>query len=252
MRATQERGYILHTYSYRESSLVVEAFTGNHGRISLVAKGVRRWKKKGSRTYLRPFQEFSLSWSGKGEMATLTVAEEIMPIQAPGKEALYCGFYVNELLMRLLYRHDPHEQLYGWYKACLNELAQGGNMESVLRLFEKRLLLEIGYGLNLDTDISSGTPVEADGLYGYVPNQGPSSDASDLVGLNQRVITGKSLLAYKNENIGDPEILAELKNLMRRLIDHQLNYKPLASRNIFVAGAGRNTKLDASNSGGRH
>ncbi|MGW8247014.1 MAG: DNA repair protein RecO [Acidiferrobacterales bacterium] len=248
MKYSQESGFILHSYDYRESSLIVEVFTRNHGRHGLVAKGARRWKKRGTRTYLRPFQEFSFSWSGKGEVATLTLAEEEGPIRSLNKEALYCGFYVNELVMRLLYRHDPHEQLYDYYRKCLEDLATSSNLESILRLFEKRMLLEIGYGLNLDTDIENGLPVEAGKQYSYLPNMGPSGNTSHTDGLDQCRISGKSLLAFKNETLDDPGVLAELKQLMRKLIDHQLNYKPLISRNIFVSGSRRGLKPESNNS----
>jgi len=243
MKYSQESGFILHTYDYRESSLIAEVFTQNHGRISLVAKGARRWKKKGSRIYLKPFQEFRLSWSGKGELATLTIAEEEGPIRTLNKEALYCGFYVNELMMRLLYRHDPHELLYNYYRHCLAELSGGNNIEATLRLFEKQLMLEIGYGLNLDTDIDTGQPIEAHAKYDYHPNQGPSRIHDVNNGLNQCIVSGKSLLSYRDETLEDPDVLIELKYLMRKLIDHRLNYRPLASRNIFVSNIHRTVKL---------
>lgn len=247
MRFTQEPGFVLHSYDYRESSLIVEVFTRNFGRLGLIAKGARRWKKKGRRTYLRPFQEFSLGWSGRGEVATLTLAEEEGPIRSLNKDSLYCGFYINELMMRLLYRHDPHEQLYDYYRECLSDLASGRNLESVLRLFEKRMLLEIGYGLNLDTDIDNGSSVEAGKQYNYLPNMGPSSSTDQANGLDQCTVSGKSLLAFKNEILDDPEILAELKQLMRKLIDHRLNHKPLVSRNIFITGNRRGLKPEPNN-----
>lgn len=248
MKVAQETGFILHSYDYRESSLIVEVFTRNYGRLGLIAKGARRWKKKGTRTYLRPFQEFSFNWSGRGEVATLTLAEEEGPIRSYNKDSLYCGFYVNELMMRLLYRHDPHEQLYEYYRQCLVDLAANPNLESVLRLFEKRMLLEIGYGLNLDTDIDNGLSVEAGKQYSYLPNMGPSGNTSHNDGLDQCRVSGKSLLAFKNETLEDPEVLAELKHLMRKLIDHRLNYKPLISRNIFVSGSRRGLNLESNNS----
>jgi len=247
MKFTQEPGFVLHSYDYRESSLIVEVFTRNHGRLGLVAKGARRWKKKGTRTYLRPFQEFNFSWSGRGEIATLTSAEEEGPIRSLNKNALYCGFYVNELMMRLLYRHDPHEQLFEHYRNCLTDLVTSSNLESVLRLFEKRMLIEIGYGLNLDTDIDNGASVEAGKQYSYLPNMGPTGNTSHVDGLNQCRVSGKSLLAFKDEVLEDPEVLAELKHLMRKLIDHRLNYKPLISRNIFVPGSRRTLKLESNN-----
>ena len=248
MKISQEPGFILHTYDYRETSQIIEVFTQDFGRIGLVARGSRRWKKKGTRTYLKPFQEFTLSWSGKGELATLTLAEEEGTIRPLKKDALYCGFYINELMMRLLYRHDPHEQLFEYYRICLEQLSSGEYLEAALRIFEKRLLLEIGYGLNLETDIESGQPIDASTEYSYLPNKGPSQKTNQEDGLGGCAVSGKSLLALKDETLDDPEALAELKNLMRKLIDHRLNYKPLVSRNMFASGSRRMLKMGTSSS----
>lgn len=238
VKVTHEPGYVLHSYHYRESSLIIELMTRHYGRVSLVAKGARRWKKRGTNTYLRSFQQFSFSWAGKGEMGTLTGAEEIPPMTGLTREALYCGFYINELLMKLLHRHDPHEQLYDYYKECLTALSGPTEMEIALRIFEKRLLLETGYGLNLDTDISTGQAINEDANYQYLPNQGPTSEQVNISYQNQFRISGKSLIAYQQGSIDNPRVLKELKSLMRYLIDHQLNYKPLASRNMFTFSAG--------------
>jgi len=247
VKANNQSGFVLHSYHYRESSLIIELMTRQHGRVSLVAKGARRWKKRGTNTYLRSFQEFSFSWVGKGEMGTLTGAEEIPPMAGLAREALYCGFYVNELLLKLLHRHDPHEQLYDYYKNCLEQLSVPGEMEIALRLFEKRLLLETGYGLVLDTDISTGKPVSKDSDYHYLPNQGPASDNRGQPERGRCAVSGKSLIAFRDEMIDDRQVLRELKVLMRYLIDHQLNYKPLTSRNMFSGAIKQPGRMEATN-----
>lgn len=230
-KVMQEPGYVLHSYRYRESSLILEIFSRHHGRISLLAKGARRWKKRSANTYLGSFQEMIFSWSGRGELMTLTSAEEVAPSSQLQKSVLYCGFYMNELLIRLLHKHDPHEELYDAYRSSLLELEGNRDMEPVLRLFEKNLLVEIGYGLNLDTDVSTGQPIESSKTYYYLPNQGPSSEAD--TGLHCQQISGKSLIAFRDGTLDDPS-LREVKRLMRRVIDQQLNYKPLASRSMFA------------------
>lgn len=230
-KVLQEPGYILHSYRYRESSLILEVFSRHHGRVSLLAKGARRWKKRSAHTYLRPFQEMIFSWSGRSELMTLTGAEEVAPSSQLQKSGLYCGFYMNELLMRLLHKHDPHEDLYDGYRSSLLELEANRDMEPVLRLFEKNLLVEIGYGLNLDTDVSTGQPVEPSKTYYYLP-QGPSSEVD--TGLHCQQVSGRSLIAFRDGKLDD-SALREIKRLMRRVIDQQLNYKPLASRSMFVS-----------------
>lgn len=246
MKVLQEPGYVLHTYNYRESSLIVEIFSHHYGRVSLIAKGARKWKKNGVNTYLRPFQKFNFSWIGRGELGTLTGVEETPPPVTLSKDSLYCGFYVNELLIGLLHRFDPHERLFEQYELCLIELASATELESSLRLFEKRMLLELGYGLNLTSEVSSGLPVDETKQYQYTPNEGPSLASGDGPSLHQCSISGKSLIAFDQESINDPDILQELKYLMRSLIDHQLNYKPLVSRKMFNVGF-RQEPADGSN-----
>lgn len=246
MKVTHEPGYVLHSYNYRESSLIIELMTRHHGRVSLVARGARRWNRNGKHTYLRSFQQFSFSWVGKGEMGTLTGAEEMPPMTGLVKEALYCGFYINELVLKLLHRHDPHEQLYDYYRDCLQTLSESAAMEVALRIFEKRLLLETGYGLNLVTDISTGQAIAENTQYHYLPNQGPTSERAGFASHNLLSVSGKSLIAFQEDLIHDPNIQKELKSLMRYLINHQLNYKPLASRNMFSSGTGQHGQLQAS------
>lgn len=237
-RVSQEPGFVLHSYRYRETSLIVEIFSRHYGRTSLLAKGARRWKKRGTNLYLRPFQQLLFAWSGKGELATLVSAEELPPVLRFGKAETYCGFYLNELMMRLLHKHDPHEALYDYYEAALLSLGGDENAESVLRIFEKHLLNEIGYGMNLEVDAMSGKPIEPGTYYSYLPNQGPTSSTVDSAEELNAKVSGKSLIALRNESL-DRDALREIKGIMRRIIDQRLNYKPLASRGLFSSGPGK-------------
>jgi len=242
-RVFQEPGFVLHTYRYRETSVIVEVFSRHYGRASLLAKGARRWKKRGTNLYLRPFQQLLLAWSGRGELATLSGAEELPPVLQLGKAETYCGFYLNELMVRLLHKHDPHEALYDYYEAALLGLSRGENAESVLRIFEKRLLDEIGYGMNLDIDAISGKPIEPGMNYSYLPNQGPTTSLPDSAEELSAKISGRSLIALREEML-DQEALRELKGMMRRIIDQRLNYNPLASRSMFSSGPGKSRSAE--------
>jgi DNA repair protein RecO (recombination protein O) len=233
MRILQEPGFVLHSYKYRESSLIVEVLTRHHGRLSLLAKGARRWKKRGANIYLRPFQRLLLSWAGKGELATLTGAEEVPPIGQFGKQAVYCGFYMNELMIHFLHKHDPHEDLFDFYQVALSGLTAGENSETVLRIFEKRLLNETGYGMNLEVDFVTGKPIEPTMTYSYIPNQGPAVLGQDKPSGQVEQVSGRSLIALREEQL-DVEALRELKGMMRRIIDQRLNHKPLVSRSMFT------------------
>src|SRR5882762_4720668 len=175
-RADHEPGYVLHTYPYKETSLIVEAFTRRHGRVALLARGARR-PRSAMRGVLLAFQPLRLGWSGSAELATLITAEwggGLQPAFRPlAGRALMCGFYLNELILRLLPREDPHEALFDAYGDALARLSAGDAFPAVLRSFEKRLLAELGYAPVFDRDASTGGPIEAAGSYVYEPDRGP-------------------------------------------------------------------------------
>ena len=226
---TLQEGFVLHTYPYRETSLLVEALTRGSGRVTLVAKGARR-PRSSVRGALMAFQPLALSWFGKGEMKTLAQAEWQGGQPLLRGEALLCGFYLNELLVRLLAREDPHEQLFERYRSVLKELSAGEPSPPILRGFEKALLGELGYALTLDRDAASGDPIDPAGIYTYDPERGP-------VALNGRgaelQVTGQTLLDLAGDDYRDPQTLAQAKGLMRALINHRLDFQPLNSRRIF-------------------
>ncbi len=249
MRVQQQPGFILHQHPYSETSLLLETFTSEHGRMGLLAKGARRPGNR-ARGYLKPFQPLVLGWSGRGELPVLTSAEPQEPAQELYGEALYCGFYINELLVRLLHRHDPHPGLYDAYRACLAALYPGTTnsatapgvalppasmqSEAVLRLFEKRLLAEIGFGLVLDRDIGDNSPIAADTVYDYVPDHGPVRINPERYARGQGIrVHGASLLALARETLDDPAALRDAKALMRAALARHLGDKPLRSRELF-------------------
>lgn len=230
MRVYQQAAFVLHTSAYRETSLLVEAYSRNYGRVGLIAKGARR-AKTGLRAILNPFQPLLLGWSDKGDLATLTGAEPTETTTLLNGEALYCGFYMNELLMRLMHRHDPHERLFDAYQTALTRLQSGGEQDAALRIFEKNLLQELGYGLILDHEIGAKTPIDPNVLYDYLPERGPLP----VNGLEPEgvPIHGCSLLALAAERFNDPRELKETKQLMRCLLAQHLGDRPLRSRELF-------------------
>jgi len=235
VRIHQQSAFILHHRGYSETSLLLEVLTAQHGRIGLIAKGAKRPSSR-VRGVLKPFQRLLIGWSGKGELAVLTGAEADGHNAALEGSALYCGFYMNEVLLRLLHRHDPHDRLFDVYQSALTRLCLSNNShEAVLRVFEKNLLRELGYGLVLDHDIADKKPIEADAMYAYIFERGPTRLAHPELhrpteGLR---IRGASLLALAQETLNDATALRDAKALMRAALARHLGEQPLHSRKLF-------------------
>ena len=234
MRIHQQPAYILHHRDYSETSLLLEVFTAHHGRIGLIAKGSRRASSR-VRGILKPFQRLLIGWSGKGELAVLTGAEQDGPDTSLAAQALYCGFYMNEVLLRLLHRHDPHDALFAAYQTALQRLRRDDTNEAVLRIFEKHLLRELGYGLVLDHDVVDRAPIEAQAIYDYAVDRGPRRLAHPELnrpteGIRMR---GASLLALAQESLIEPTALRDAKTLMRAALARHLGDQPLHSRKLF-------------------
>jgi DNA repair protein RecO (recombination protein O) len=222
--------YLLHQRPYRESSALLEMFTESHGRVGLVARGVRSPKSR-QRGELQPFRSLRLSWNARGELGTLTAVEADGPLHSFKGTALYSVFYLNELLLRLLARHDPHPGLYMAYQASLQNFAHGFEVEPVLRLFEKRLLQELGYGLLLDYEIEMGEPVQPELYYEYQLESGPVITSGEAA--QGFVFKGSSLLALSQERMTTAEVLRDAKRLTRAALNLYLGDKPLKSRELF-------------------
>jgi DNA repair protein RecO (recombination protein O) len=230
-RHDSEPAFVLHRYPWKETSLVLEAFSRQWGRIALVARGARR-PASVLRSALRAFEPLELSWFGRSELRTLHAAERIGGFPFLRGTALMCGFYVNELILRLLPRDDPHERLYLAYEATLRRLAEGADAEPTLRGFEKSLLQELGYALPLAMDADSGAPVEPGACYHYEIERGPVQAAAGT-GQNRLELRGKTLLDLVADDYSDPLTLQQSKLLMRMLITHYLGDRPLHSRQLL-------------------
>lgn len=230
-RIDQQPGFVLHSYPYRETSLIVEIFSRDHGRLGLVAKGARRPMSQ-LRGVLMAFQPLLIDWSGGGEMKTLVRAEWQGGQPLLGGQALLCAYYLNELLMRLLPREDPHPTLYRAYGDALRALAAGEGQEVILRRFELALLQELGYGLQLDAD-ADGVPVRPEVRYAYIIERG--AVPLDEYGIDDAsVVAGRVLLDMARGDFREPETQAGAKALMRRLIQHYLGGQVLQSRRVFT------------------
>ncbi len=229
-------GYILHQRAYRDTSLLLEVFTQEHGRFGLVARGARAPKSR-NRGLLQLFQPLLLSWTGRAELGTLTGVEANGAAPRLKGTTLYSGFYLNELMMRLLQRLDPHPELFMAYAEALYGLQDA--TERPLRLFEKRLLETLGYGLLLDHEADSGVPVIAEADYVYALESGPlrCMDQNDG-GLK---LSGRSLHSLAAEELSDSQSLAEGKRLMRAALGLYLGDRGLKTREIFAAKRARST-----------
>ena len=222
--------YILHQKPYRDTSRILEVFTREHGRLTLFARGVRGPKSKLA-AVLQPFQLLLASWSGRGEAAQLTACEcapEATPLPAPH---LMACFYLNELLLKLTLRHDPHVGLFDAYGRTLTALRQGAALEPALRIFEKRLLEEVGFGVDLSSDAATGEPIEPEAHYQFHPAQGLKRSACTGRGL----ISGRSLLALARDSLSSASELEDARALLTAAIAHCLEGRELATRAVARA-----------------
>ena len=232
MRVESEPGFILHTFPYRETSLLLDVFTRDYGRVRCVAKGFRKPNKKGIAKTLFPYTEHHFQWQGRGELKTLIQAD---PVQAPvflKQESLFVGLYINELLYKLLHQYDPHQSLYGSYQQLMTQLSTSEVDQSVLRHFEMQLLEELGYGLVLDTEAETGKAVSSECLYYYIPDQGLKllqNQATD----DRHAISGADIIALNRGEFEQQSVQRTAKQLTRQVIDFYLDGKALNSRELY-------------------
>ncbi len=228
-RAEHQPGYVLHTYPYKETSLIVEAFTRAFGRVALLARGARR-PRSAMRGVLLSFHPLRLGWSASTELGNLISAEWSGALQPLAGRALMCGFYLNELVLRLLPRDDAHEALFDHYAEALSGLSGTASHAVVLRAFEKRLLAELGYAPLLERDAASGEPIDPERQYVYEPERGPmptSKSNGDLV------VSGRTLLDLAADEFARPQTREEARMLLRALIGQRLHGQTLHTRAVL-------------------
>ena len=231
-RIELQSAYLLHSYPWRETSLIAEVFSLDHGRVSLLAKGARR-PLSAMRGALMAFQPLTLTWSGSGEIKTLHHVEWQGGQALLQGAGLLCGYYLNELLLKLLPREDAHPALFKGYAQSLAKLALGLPREPLLREFEFSLLRELGYAPSLGVDARSGEVLVADAHYAVVPERGVLMlDTGEPAEVPP--IPGHVLLSLAAGDFSQPLALSHAKHLMRRLINHHLEGRELASRRILM------------------
>jgi DNA repair protein RecO (recombination protein O) len=232
-RRDDQAAYVLHTYPYRETSLIVEAFTREHGRMGLVARGAKRPRSE-LRGVLQAFQPLTLSWAGMGELKTLVKAEWRGGLALPSGAALLSAFYLNELILKLVPREDAHAALFDAYEAALAALvgdASPAAQAVVLRRFELCLLAQLGYALALTREAGTGDPVLPRQRYHYAFDRGPRRGVAEP-GTRWPLVRGATLIALAEERYPDAETAAEAKRLMRQVLDHYLEARAIVSRRI--------------------
>jgi len=223
--------FVIHQRAFRETSLVLEVFTSEFGRLGLVARGAKRAKSP-LRHNLQAFKPLLISWSGRGDLGTLTHAEQSEITELISGKAILSGLYLNELIMRLTHRHDPQADLFNAYASCVASFRAHAEVESTLRVFEKRLLEATGYGLILDHDVSTGMLIDSQQQYIYDIEQGPQLASSNSpAGIS---VSGHTLLALAREDVGlSLQGQKEAKHLMRAVLKRHLGERQLQSRNLF-------------------
>lgn len=219
-RVQLEPGYVLNAKPYTESSLLLEVFTRDHGRAGLVARGARGPKSK-TRALLQPLQPLLLSWTEAGEVGTLTAVEAAGAPPPLSGERVFYGWYLNELLLKLLQRRDPHPQLHAIYADALQCLG-GEGAEIALRLFERALLAETGYGLHLPADLEPGRHYRYDG--DTAPQPAPPGAGS---------VSGASLIALEQGRLDTPQVLADARRILRAALARQLGGRELETPRLM-------------------
>ncbi|MDF0751947.1 DNA repair protein RecO [Marinobacter sp. 71-i] len=226
----QEPAYVLHRRPWRETSLMVDIFSLNAGRLTVIARGGNSAKSP-LKAQLQPFQPLLLDWAGRSDLKTLTQADVRSGPSLKRTLSLYSGLYVNELLQRLLPMADPHPRLFASYIDVIAELSEASDVEPVLRRFEQSFAAELGYDFAWDQATDTGQAVEAGELYCYDPEQGVLAMPSPGVRLQN--LSGATLLALASGDLDSAECRRVAKRVTRVLVDYLLQGKPLHSRSLF-------------------
>lgn len=223
--------FVLHRRPYGDNSLLLELLTADAGRLPVIARGAASAKSR-RRGLLQPFQSLLVDWVGKGAVKTLTKAEARSAVPQPAGKALLCGFYINELVMRLTAQSDPLPDLYRHYQQAMGRLSQAQNdeLEQLLRQFELQLLEVLGYGLELRQEALAGEVIRPQGRYHYQTEKGFMRASNSQSGS----VSGATLLALADAAPLDPQQRREARMLMRQVLGHYLGARPLKSRELFA------------------
>ncbi|MCW4454778.1 DNA repair protein RecO [Flavobacterium sp. MXW15] len=229
MRIEHEPAFVLHARPWRETSLLVEVLSEQHGRLGLLARGVHSPRRQPLRAALQPLQWIRFSAVQRGELAQLRTAEAVDAAPRLGGDAMLAGFYINELLLRLAPRHDPLPELYDAYGRVRGRLAAAEPLAWSLRRFERDLLEAIGFGFDLQ-HAADGLPIDPAARYQLDPQEGPRRLLSDRgAGERRGAATGAALLALAADRMPAAADLASLRPAMRAVLAHHLGGRGLKS-----------------------
>ncbi len=231
MRRVQEQAaYILHHRPFRDTSQILDVLSRDHGKLALVARGSRSAKSR-LRGVLRPFMPLAMSWVQRSDLGTLTGAElRGAPLRLTG-DALLSGYYVNELILHFLHRHDPQPEIFDIYENVIQTLGVAGDIAPCLRRFEIELLRQLGYALNLDHEAGSRDALQPGSYYEYRFEQGPVCVSRSEGPL---VFDGSQLTAIAEQRFGEPDVLRAANRLLREVIEFHLDGKELKTRKVLV------------------
>ena len=238
-RIQLEHGYVLHQRSYRNSSQLLDCLTQRHGLVALVARGSRR-VGSGQRAILQPFIPLRISWTRRGELGRLVNAELAWSLRPLTGDALLAGYYLNELLLRLMAKGDPNAEIYDDYRHALAQLGSNAVVSRVLRVFELRLLRALGYGLELDFDIETGSPIRPDLWYQFTPERGACVNVTG--DRKENVFSGRDLIELREERLADAESLQAARRLLKPMLSRYLGERPLKSSIVMREIVGRGLK----------
>ncbi len=227
---TLEHAYVLHQRPYRNTSQLIDCLTLDHGVVTLVAQGSKR-PKSGQRAVLQPFLPLQISWVRRGELGRLTHVELRPPASEISGERLLAGFYMNELLLRLVARGDANAPVFSCYSQALADFAARANTSMVLRLFELRFLEALGYGLNLHHDVETGEPIRAERRYRFEPEHGARPEADSVSDGDS--YWGRALISLRDEKLDDDDSLRAAKRLLSRVLGVYLGERPLKTRSVL-------------------
>lgn len=226
---TLQPAFLLHQRAFRDTSRIADFLCPDHGRVALVARGVQRPRSR-LRAVLMPFQCVAVSWVRKGDLGTLTAAEVIEPTPPLPSDALMSGWYVNELVMRLVQGHDAQHEVFDLYRGVLTRLRGGQSPAVALRAFEKRMLDVLGYGLPLTLEADGHTPVAADAHYRYRPGRGPERVLAPAP--DEQLVDGRTLLAMARDAFDEPGVADAARPILATALAAQLGERPLRVRDV--------------------
>jgi len=232
MKVDHQAAFLLHSVPYRETSLVVDLFTRDYGRVAAVAKGARR-PHSSLRGVLLQFQPLAAGWTGRNELRTLTAAHWVGGMASPQGDALLCAFYLNELLMKLLPREDPHPGLYEGYVQALLDLGEGAPLDDTLRRFEWVLLRETGYAPDLSCDMAD-EPIDSERFYRWRPSAGFVAADPAALGGTAGLVSGETLQSLAAGNFESARARTQAKYLTRAILAHHLDGATLNTRQILI------------------